>query len=210
MKILVIDIETTGLYYDDSFIVEIAAVELNLKNGKIKKKFNYLICEDGCFIDSESWIFENSDLKYEDVMDKGKSIEKIRKKLQRLLSKYICTAYNKNFDFGFLRDRGFVIENEYLDPMIVLVDVLKIPFESGYKWPSVQEVIDYIGMDVIEEHRALSDAKVEANIIYLWSTGKIVSKVTLDGKSSLEEGGFSKNDSWVPLDYEGGDKEEDV
>jgi len=166
MKILVFDIETTGLCPVNDLIVEIAAVLLNTRTGRIKEKFHSLIKEKPN-IPTDSWIFENSDLKHEDVMKHGKSIEEIRKKLQNLFNKFSCTSYNQKFDFGFLAHRNFYFKKRSKDPMIVLTNVLKINhgFEN-YKWPSVQESLNFFNMNVIEPHRALEDAKIEAKIIF--------------------------------------------
>ena len=166
MKILVIDIETTGLCPVNDFIVEIAAVSLNTRTGRIKEKFHSLIKEHP-IIPADSWIFENSDLKHEDVINFGSSIEEIRKDLQKLFNKFSCTSYNQAFDFGFLSDRHFYFENKTGDPMLILTNVLKI--DSGFenfKWPSVQEALNFFNMDIIEPHRALEDAKIEAKLIF--------------------------------------------
>ena len=163
---LVVDIETTGLCPEDDLIVEIGVVLLNTRTGRIRKKF-YSLVNEGGFISKDSWIFENSDLKYKDVIKYGKSIKKIRVKLQKLFNKYSVTSYNQVFDFGFLGSRGFSFGEREKDPMLVLTDVLRI--DKGYKnfkWPSVQEVLDFYGINIIEPHRALEDAKIEARIIY--------------------------------------------
>ena len=166
MKILVIDIETTGLCPVNDFIVEIAAVSLNTRNGRIKEKFHSLIKEYP-IIPADSWIFKNSDLKHEDVMKYGNSIEEIRKDLQKLFNKFSCTSYNQVFDFGFLTNRHFYFKNKTRDPMLVLTNVLKINHGfKNYKWPSVQEALNFFNMDIIEPHRALDDAKIEARIIF--------------------------------------------
>lgn len=166
MKVLVIDIETTGLDPHYDLIVEIAAVLLNTKTGRIKTKFNSLIKEDG-EINKNAWIFKNSNLRYEEVIEKGRSINNIRNKLQKLINKFSSTSYNKSFDFRFLRARGFDFKSTISDPMLVMTDVLQIVTRyENYKWPRVQEVIDYFGWGIVEAHRALEDAKIEAKIIY--------------------------------------------
>jgi len=165
MKILVIDIETTGLCPVNDSIVEIGAVLLNTRNGRIKEKFHSLIKEHQ-IIPADSWIFNNSDLKHEDIINHGKSIEEIRKDLQKLFKKYSCTSYNQKFDFRFLAHRDFYFKKRTGDPMLILTNVLKIDcgFEN-YKWPSVQEVINFFGWNKTEPHRALEDAKLEAKIV---------------------------------------------
>lgn len=168
MKVLVIDIETTGLDSVEDSIVEIAAVLLNTRTGKIKEKFNFKILDDRFNVKArDAWIFKNSSLDYDIVFREGIEIERIRRVLQKLIKKFICTAYNQVFDFGFLRERGFVFNRVSFDPMILLTGHLKIKFSNGsYKWPKVQEVIEFFGWEIREPHRALGDAKIEAKIIY--------------------------------------------
>ena len=157
--ILVIDIETTGFEPELDHIVELGGVLLNTKNGRIKKLFNYLIKEPG-FGERHrnSWIFNNSNLKFDKVMKKGKSLEDLRFTLQNCFNRYTVTSYNQMFDFGFLRERNFTFPNTTHDPMILLTD------KFG-KWPKVQEAIDSFSWKIVEPHRALKDAKIEAKII---------------------------------------------
>lgn len=178
-EILVVDIETTGFLKQGGKIVEIGIVKLDLKTGNISEVYNSLIHEDGLDISHTEgemgWIFNNSDLKYEDVL-KAPSLESQFDILQDLFNNYSATAYNKNFDFDFLRDRGFEI-NDLPCPMLIATEVCKIPKRnghSGYKWASVQEAWDFLfgDTDYIETHRGLDDAKHEALIVHeLYKTG---------------------------------------
>lgn len=168
MKLLIIDIETSGLNEKIDHIVEVAGVLLNTRNGKIKDKFSYLINEYSTnHNDRYAWIYANSDLTFEDVKTKGLDWKQVGPKLQKLFNKYKVTCYNHAFDFRFLESRGFNFPIKFMDPMIYLTDVLKLGSNlDNYKWPSVQEVINYYGWDVIEPHRALGDARIEARIVY--------------------------------------------
>jgi len=167
MKILVIDIETTGFDLADDCIVEIAAVLLNTRTQKKKKKLNAIIREsDFSILHEHSWIFRNSSLTFDGVCEKGFPLDSIRKKLQKLIDRYAVTAYNSPFDFSFLRDRGFIFRKVSFDPMPLLTNKLKIGNNQGsYKWPSVQETIEFFDWGIIEPHRALEDAMIEADII---------------------------------------------
>lgn len=167
MKVLVIDIETTGLCEKKDYIVEIAGVILNTMNGKIKNKFNYLVNENSNY-ERYAWIYSNSDLTFTEVKTKGLTWKEIGPKLQKLFDKYIVTCYNHSFDFRFLESRGFNFENRLKDPMLILTNVLKIDHDyfKKYKWPSVQEVINYFEWNISEPHRALEDSRIEAKIIF--------------------------------------------
>lgn len=172
-KILVLDIETTGFLNQGGSIVEIGIVELNLENGEIKEVFNSLLKEDILTARHRSkpfgWIFENSDLTVEELRNAPKS-ETVLKEVQEILNKYPlgCTAYNKQFDFGFLRNRGIKVK-DLPCPMILSTDILKLPGRFGsYKWPKVEEAYDFFFPvnDYSEKHRGLDDAKHEAEIVF--------------------------------------------
>ena len=92
-----------------------------------------------------------------------------KEKVQEIFDKYPATAYNKKFDFDFLRDRGLVIR-DLPCPMILATDICKIPHANGYgnKWPKVQEAWDFFFPDTgyIEKHRGANDAEHEALIVH--------------------------------------------
>jgi len=170
MKIIVLDIETTGWLNKGGLIVEIGALILDLNNGETTPVYDQIIKEDD-FNEShkDSWIFNNSSLTWECVNNTGVAIEK--ELLQDLFNQYPVTAYNKAFDLSFLRSRGFVFPVEFPCPMITLTPVMKLPSKlgySGFKWPSVIEATKWLFPDkeYDEEHRGLSDAIDEAKIIY--------------------------------------------
>lgn len=88
---------------------------------------------------------------------------------QEIFDKYPATAYNKSFDFGFLRDRGLKI-NDLPCPMMLSTGICKIPFAngSGTKWPTVEEAWGFFfpGVDYSEKHRGTHDAEHEALIVH--------------------------------------------
>ena len=165
MKILVVDIETTGFKSDRDLIVEIGVVLLDLENGNMEVVFNQLVKEEGfCHNNAEAWVFENSDLMYEDVLH-ADPINKVA--LQELFSLHPVTAWNSDFDFRFLRSRGLIM-TELDCPMKKSTDHFKIKRNGRNKWPSVQEAWDILFPDATyeEKHRGLDDAFHEAQIIY--------------------------------------------
>lgn len=167
-EIIVLDIETTGLNLTNS-IVEIGICILDLKKGEINPTFNLICQEKEKIIEKNAWIFENSDLSYDDV-ENAPDLEKFRNIIQEFFNlNYPCTAFNQKFDFGFLENRNFKILSKFWDAMILLRDIMKIPHHYyGYKFPSVQEAYDFLFGDYncLEKHRALDDAIIESKIIY--------------------------------------------
>lgn len=175
-KIIILDLETTGLNPYKDLIVEIGIVELDLETGEINKLFSSLIKEEG-FNENlrHSWIFENSSIKFEDVKN-ARSLDDIRADLQEIFNKHPITAYNKSFDLGFLKSRGFSFPVESRDIMLEAKNVIKIPFAGKhylgksrtYKWPKAKEAYDFFFQDniYIETNRAQDDAYHEAKILY--------------------------------------------
>ena len=174
-KIAVLDIETTGFFKNAGLILEVGIVELDLDTGKTKIIYNELVREEAFGQKHEdSWVFKNSDLTYKGMSD-AQPLD--IKKIQKIFDKYYVTAFNKAFDFEFLRDRGLKIEKELPCPMLVSTNIIKLPGMYGsYKWPKVQEAWDYFfgkSNGYIEEHRGADDAVHEAKIVYeLYKMGK--------------------------------------
>lgn len=171
-KIGVIDIETTGFFNKGGIIVEVGIVELDVTTGQIKDRFDSVVKEPGLNANHRNaWIFENSSLTRAEVRD-APFLHDLLARIQVIVDSFdYVTAYNKAFDFQFLRDRGLVINREVTCPMLAATDILKIPspsrYRGGYKWPKAQEAYDYFFPDLpfTEEHRGLSDARIEAMIL---------------------------------------------
>jgi len=174
-KILVLDIETTGFQNQGGSIVEIGIVELCLESGNVKTIFDSLMREDILTAkhreEPMGWIFRNSTLTVEEVRD-APLAKDILPQVQDVLNQYPlgCTAYNKNFDFGFLKSRGLKIK-ELPCPMILSTDICQLPNKNGYdnyKWPSVEEAWKHFfpTEQYVELHRGADDAKHEALIVY--------------------------------------------
>lgn len=172
-EILVVDIETTGFLKQGGLIVEIGMVILNTNSGKRTPAFSSIIREDSFSSRHASgrfgWIFQNSDLTYEDV-ENADSLETYRDEIQALFDQYKATAFNKRFDFDFLLDRGFRIQE--LDCiMMQACPIVDLPPNPGYftpKWPKVEEAWDFFFGDTgyIEAHRGMDDAMHEAEIAF--------------------------------------------
>lgn len=176
-KILVLDIETTNFLKKGGSIVEIGIVELCLDSGEINIIFDSLLREPILTAKHRDrskkfgWIFDNSDLTVEAVRE-APSSGYVFAQVQSILNDYPlgCTAYNKKFDFDFLKDRGIVIPNELQCPMLLSTPIVGACFKNGRvgKFPNVEEAFAYFLPDVkyTEEHRGADDAKHEAMIVY--------------------------------------------
>jgi DNA polymerase-3 subunit epsilon len=165
-EIAIIDIETSGFQNQGGLIVEIGIVGLNLETGIVTNEFDSIAKEDG-FNEKHSkhpygWVFQNSDLRYDDVLS-ANNLTDMLPEIQNVLNKYSlgATAYNKAFDFGFLRSRGLQIKE--LDCiMLSVTPVVNLPPNFGYstpKWPKVEEAWEYLfpQVEYKEKHRALDE-----------------------------------------------------
>ena len=177
-KILVLDLETTG-FLGEGFIVEIGMVLTDLKTGKMVKVFDKIVSHPEIKKSPESfeysWIFQNSTLTLDEVL-KAEDLDVYRKEIQSLLDKYPVTAFNKEFDIGYLRDFKFNVPNEKPCIMKELTPIMKLHHHYyGVKWPKVEEAWKFFFPDTeyTELHRAYDDAIHEAQILL-----KMVEKLT--------------------------------
>ncbi len=172
MKILIIDIETTGFLNKGGKIVEVGIVELDLTDGKRKILFDKVTHERGITKAEveNSWIVNNSNLTVEDVRH-SKRLDLLKPEIQQIIDQYPAgiTAYNRSFDLDFMESRGFRFPKKLPCPMLLSTDILKLPGKYGnYKWPKVEEAYDYYfsDNDYVEAHRGADDAMHEAEIVY--------------------------------------------
>lgn len=177
MKIGIIDIETTGFLNKGGKIVEIGIATLDTETGVVTEAFHSICKEAGMTVkDRDAWIFKNSDLTVELVRN-APDLMSIKNDIQEVILQHdAVTAYNKAFDFDFLRSRQFEIRKEWPCPMLAATPLCKCePFKRGsYKWPKVEEAWMFFFPDqpYTELHRGLDDAMHEAKIVYALFTLK--------------------------------------
>lgn len=171
MKILVLDIETTGLDPLSSKIVEIGIVELDLTSGSILPVFESLCHERPISAEevSRSWIVQNGYISLDEIRY-SPEFNSIKPQIQGIIDCHPagCTAYNSNFDLSFLITRGIKLVKALPDPMKLSTDICKLPGKYGYKWPKAEEAYNFFfpNSNYKESHRGLDDAIHEAEIIY--------------------------------------------
>lgn len=176
MKILIIDIETTGFQGQGGKIAEIGIVELCLNSGEKKIVFDKVINPN---LETDkiknSWIVQNGYMTTEDILN-GVNFETVKEEIQSIINSYPegATAFNRSFDFNFLESYGINFPKKLPCPMIKSTDICKIPkvgrgaFYGGFKWPKVEEAYKYFLPDSTYEeiHRGADDAFHEADIVF--------------------------------------------
>lgn len=169
VEIHVVDIETTGLDEFTSYIVEIGIAKLDSDEAKVEKVFSEVVRPSrSCIqhISKNAWVFDRTDLTLE-MVENARHLYHYKDRLQTLFDNHVFTAYNKDFDFGFLRRAGFTIPNEAPCIMKVATHIVKIPHGyHGYKYPKFVEAWNYfMGNHMDEAHRAGIDAFYEARLL---------------------------------------------
>jgi DNA polymerase-3 subunit epsilon len=167
MKILIIDIETTGFIPEGHSIVEIGIVLCDSDTRITTPVFNQVIRDDEWDYNKHrnAWIFRNTDLTPEQV-SKAKHINHYREELQNLFNKYLITAYNKRFDVSFMTARGFKLWDTK-DLQENAKDIAQT-YTGSRRPPSVEKLHRWFfpERNYIETHRGLDDAMHEAEIFY--------------------------------------------
>lgn len=175
-KILVMDLETTGLSPKNDKIVEIGLVSLDLKTGSREIVYDNMVLEPGMPKDlSETWIVKNGYLT-EHQIRAGEALYYCRFEIQKIIDEHPLglTAYNRAFDVTFMHERGFNMPKLLPCPMRLSTNLCRLPFKTprpgsnAFKWPTVEEAYRYFfpGTEYKELHRAADDAYHEAAIVY--------------------------------------------
>lgn len=174
MKILILDIETTGFLNQNGKIVEVGIVSLDLTTGDKQIVFDKLVHERPITRAEveNSWIVQNGYITLEQIRT-SIQLSEVLAEIQAIINSYPlgATAFNRSFDFDFLESRGITFPNKLPCPMLLSTDICKLPSRNGYssyKWPKVEEAWKHFFPEVeyIELHRGADDAFHEADIVY--------------------------------------------
>jgi len=171
MKLLIIDLETISLKNKPNKIAEIGAVLVDLNTGEKKILMDEVIKADFSEVDkhNEPWIIKHGYMSREEI-ESGKNLEEVRDELQTILYSYPVTAYNSLFDFKHLEANGFEIPITATCLMYAAKYVIKEKNNKGRIKNCKAEKAYQVLMnkpDFIEDHRAASDALIEADIAYI-------------------------------------------
>lgn len=170
MKILVVDIETTGFKHHSDAIVEIGIALVDTDTKEVELVFDKVV-RDKKFKPVEhryAWIFQNTTLTFEEV-ENANTLESFHDEIQEWFNKYKMTAYNKAFDVRFLNAAGFKMD-EVKCLMNTATQYSQYRTKTGkVKKPKVDEIYNQFfvkeGDEYVEKHRAGADALDEAKIL---------------------------------------------
>lgn len=148
-KKVILDTETTGLYPGYNQIAQLSYVILDKHNNVIDSK-NYYFQVDNMEHDAEEVHGLSVPLLRE--LSLGKTFkDNIDEIYHDINGADLVICHNSSFDIGFIRTefiragKEFDFERSFCT-MEHYTDILKIENYYGYKWPKLEEVIDYLNI----------------------------------------------------------------
>ncbi len=201
-RILVLDTETTGLSGGPEFrgdtkhdaVVDIGICEACLSSGTVRDVYSSIVgYETDSWPDEmlHSWIFEHTDLTPEKVACAVPFFE-VKKQVEKIVRGRWLTTYNVRYDLDkFLYREPWFFKGLFMecrDIMFSAADVCALPlpdprletkFEK-YRYPKLDYAYakilggqDPAGIHGVQDHRALSDARVASYVMLkMYADGK--------------------------------------
>ncbi len=187
--IYVLDTETTGLSgAPKDLVVDVGICRVDLKAGTVEDVYSSVLGYDTDEWEDylrNAWIFENTDMTLE-MVEEAPRASTVIDDVRRILKKQAVTSYNTGYDFEkFLYAepwnlRGWFVE--CADIMKAATEVCRLPSEyygRKYKYPKLDYAYSKIvdgdpaGIDGVQDHRALSDARMASHLmIAMYRNGK--------------------------------------
>lgn len=177
-EIYVIDTETSNTGWKDGrpkdgHIVEIGVAVVNLESRTVKPLYGYIVRDETA--DKDAWVFKNTSLSYDEVMNGHESSE-VAKMLGNKLAGEQVTAFNEAFDHYMIeQDMPYINDCVHWtnDIMIEAAKVAEIPRKhaGGDCYPRAEAAYNYLcpedpcRLNGHELHRAVYDAEMEGHIL---------------------------------------------
>lgn len=176
-EVYVIDTETSTTKWTEGIpnghIVEIAYAKVNLDKLIVIPGYSFVVNDPSAL--HEAWVFNNTDLTHEMVMN-GTAPNIVERFLIDKLEGKEVTSYNIAFDEMMLsRDMPYLDQSVRWgqDIMVRAAEVPEIPRKHAGKntWPRAEDSYNYLCPDDPchlngkEKHRALADAEMEGHIL---------------------------------------------
>lgn len=214
MLYMATDIETTDVKWEKGYIVEVGMAVLDTDDGAIEIVLDEVCREPGMTEENskDAWIFQNSSLTLASVMASKNVISRfasqgevsIYGKIQEYLkSVHGNTAFNSDFDFGWLQSRGLQIPNKFPCLMKFMGGLCKIPNPKKpgtFKHPKFVEAVKWaFGEDPSkcpkeivkvlkgENHRAAHDAAADAALLKWILNDEKLSKTYLEEAKKIKD-----------------------
>jgi len=180
-EIYVLDTDTTGLKgHPQDVIVDIAVCRVDLDKGTVDPVYSSVVGYDTSEWNEyrrNAWIFENTDMTL-DMVDAAPPVQEVVADIRKLLRGKKVTSYNTEYDMGkFLYHEPWKMKDLFIectDIMKAATPICKVPsqyYGRQYQYPKLDLAYEKIvegdpaGIKGVQEHRAMSDAKVASHIL---------------------------------------------
>ena len=157
---VVVDIETTGGRGQNHRITEIGAVKV--QNGKVIDEYQTLLNPERHipqFITGLTGITN-------EMVRGAPRFEEVAKDLRTFLHGSIFVAHNVNFDYGFIKAEYGRLGEKFSYPKLCTVTSMRRYF-PGLKSYSLGKLCREFSINLVNHHRAMSDAKAAAELLFL-------------------------------------------
>lgn len=158
-KLVVLDIETTGLNSKKDKIIEIGAVLL--EDRKIIDTYQTLINPE---VEIKKEIRDLTGISDDDVKNAPKIEDEIHNFVE-FIKTYPLVAHNATFDINFIerevKMQGYTLDNN-------IIDTLQLSRRFNYSLSNhrLDTVANYFGIEMGNHHRALDDAITTYRVLY--------------------------------------------
>ena len=163
--VLIIDIETTGLEgIPDDRVLEIGIAEL--RKGRVDEVYSstvmYPDLKEHCSGKGNVWVFSHSDLRLEDIMEKGKDVSVVTEEVGEITKGRLVTSYNVAFDF----DKFLSREPWKLD-CIIPFDIIRLATDRVYNLAYSDSIEDKVlQRRILDECRGNPDKWIRSEDAY--------------------------------------------
>ena len=128
--ILVVDIETTGLKgIPEDRVLEIGIAEV--KDGDVDEIYESMVrysdLPQYCKEKGNVWVFTHSDLRLDDIMERGKDLSVVVDEVREILRGRLVTSYNVEFDFG-----SFLSREPWKVDCVIPFDIMRMATDRVY------------------------------------------------------------------------------
>lgn len=163
-------------------VVDVGICEVCLSRRTVKEVYSTIVGYDTSTWTDEmrrSWIFENTDLTVEQVAA-GRPFSQVKKEVSEIVKDKWLTTYNVQYDLDkFLYKFPWNLKGQFRecrDIMFAAQEICKLKSEyynvSEYRYPkldyaykTILEGEDPAGINGVQDHRALSDARVASHLM---------------------------------------------
>ena len=160
---VVVDIETTGLMNSYNRITEIAAVKM--KDGKVIDQFQSLLNPKRPIPRDIQKLTGITN----EMVASAPVFEDIATALDEFTQGTIFVAHNVSFDYGFIQREFSRLDQRFVRPYICTKAGMKKHY-PGLDSYGLKKLSSEFGIEMVQHHRAMSDAQAAAGLLKLINT----------------------------------------